>query len=191
VPAGLSTDFFGDPRILAGRSIVPTCIPPEIVHPVAGPAVVDMGASEFGPVVVPQTAILCTVTGESAFALPKVIDGTKGTLVLKFPQLGTGTVHVRATAKVTVPAVKGTKARPHQAKRTVLIPYGQVTRLVTKTGKVTLTLTPTIQARGSLARRGQLRVRLAITFKASGASPQTRVETVTVKFRAPTRRSRS
>jgi hypothetical protein len=51
VPEGLTSDFFGEPRIQSSRSYIPACTPGEMeVGYRAYPAVVDMGASEFGPV---------------------------------------------------------------------------------------------------------------------------------------------
>jgi hypothetical protein len=60
VPANLTTDFYGMRRIQPGHAFVPACTPGAVVGPTVGPPVVDMGASEFGPVIVPAVEIICT-----------------------------------------------------------------------------------------------------------------------------------
>ncbi|HEY5260806.1 MAG TPA: hypothetical protein VIJ33_01705 [Solirubrobacteraceae bacterium] len=76
VPAGLTTDFYGNQRELAGHYYTPVCIPPATVWPTLDPLVVDLGASEFGPIAVPTTPIVCSVTPEPS-PQPPVEPGTQ------------------------------------------------------------------------------------------------------------------
>jgi hypothetical protein len=59
VPASLTTDFFGMARIQSGHSFIPACTPGAVVGAMPAPPVVDMGASEFGPLALPAVAIAC------------------------------------------------------------------------------------------------------------------------------------
>jgi hypothetical protein len=60
VPASLTTDFYGMTRIQSGHVLTPACTPgAAFVGATPSPPVVDMGASEFGPVLAAALAIAC------------------------------------------------------------------------------------------------------------------------------------
>ncbi len=59
VPANLTTDFYGMTRIQSGHAFIPACTPGAFVGAMPSPPVVDMGASEFGPLAVAALAIAC------------------------------------------------------------------------------------------------------------------------------------
>jgi hypothetical protein len=182
VPDQLTTDFYDNPRILVGEYHTPACTPPATVFAILDAPIVDMGASEFGPITAPATAIECQAAKGSAFSFPSVTKRAKGRLVLKFEHLSAGKLRVRATYKVAKHVLEVVHGRRVRVKKTVTRVYAQVTARLTGSGKATLTLKPTKRALKALRQRKHLRVRLAITFTASGAKPTKHVKTLKVVY---------
>jgi hypothetical protein len=183
VPDQLTTDFYDNPRILVGGYHTPACIPPATVFAILDAPIVDMGASEFGPIAAPATAIECQASKNSAFPFPSVTKRAKGRLILKFAHLTAGKLRVRATYKVTKRVVEVVHGRRVQVKKVVTRVYSQITARLTGSGAATLKLKPTKRALKALRHHKHLRVRMAITFTASGAKPTTQVKTIKVVYR--------
>ncbi len=182
VPDQLTTDFYDNARIIAGAYHTPGCTPPATVFATLDAPIVDMGASEFGPIAVPATAIECQAAKSSTFSFPSVTKHAKGRLVLKFEHLSAGKLRVRATYKVTKHVVEIVHGRRVRVKKVLTRVYAQLTARLTGSGKGTLTLKPTKRALKALRHRKHLRVRLAITFTASGAKPTKYVKTIKVVY---------
>jgi hypothetical protein len=182
VPDELTTDFYDNTRILAGAYKTPGCTPPATVFAVLDAPVVDMGASEFGPIALPKSAIECQAAKRSVFAFPSVSERAKGKLVLKFPYLTAGKLRVRATFKVTKRVAEVVNGRRVHVKKASTVVYAHVTVRLTGSGKGTLDLQPTKRALAALRDRKHLSVRLAITFRASGAKPIKHVKTIRVVY---------
>lgn len=202
IPGELVSDFYGVQRVLPGRFETSACPSSTSVLPILDPPIVDMGASEFGPLAQSTTAVLCKVTTNpqtpatqtpvstqarapmgpttSTFSPPSLTQQANGVLTLKFKGLVTGKVIVRGTfdvARNLVTIVKG----KHRRRRTVVkLTYCQSTRTVSSPGSITLKLNPTKQARAMLTHGKHLRVSLSITFIAAGATPSTREKSVVI-----------
>jgi hypothetical protein len=211
VPTDLTTDFYGNSRILSGRSYTPACIPPEVVWPTLDSPTVDMGASEF---VVPTIAVACVVTATSGtqatvasatqalgtrgplssnasvFSFPSLAQRPSGVLMFVLKGLTAGQLHISGTFNLVRGVVSVAKGRHRRTSKVETVTYGHVAHTVTSSGNVTLQLTPTKQALMALERRKRLQVRLTITFAASNATPATRNRTLTVVYRSPPRKHR-
>jgi hypothetical protein len=215
VPTGLSTDFYGNPRVLSARYYTPACIPPATVMPTLYPPVVDMGASEFGPIAVPTFVVECVVTPEpgtqptaqlgtqpivqagvqasvssnpSVFSFPSLAQRPSGLLTLTFKGLAAGRLRVRGTFNLATSIVAIVKGRRRRTSKVETVAYGQAVRADTSPGNVTLQLKPTKQALVALVRHKRLKVRLSITFTTEGAAPLTREKTITLIYSAPAKK---
>ncbi len=189
---GLATDFYGEPRIMAAHSFTPACAPGvESVGPEVGPAIVDMGASEYGPIAVPAIALLCPgarLLAHSVFAFPAVSQRASGALGLSFKGLAAGRMTVLGTFKVSktvLVKVKGHDRRRHKLETVV---YGRASFTTSSPGSVTIQLKPGKRALALLAKRKHLSVLLSITFTATGELPTTHTQTITVKYVKPHRK---
>ncbi len=212
LPAGLTTDFYGNQRVLSGASHTPACKPPEFILPILDAPVVNMGASEYGPIAVPAIAVYCKVTpippltpgtqspqqstqptsaptGPSAFALslPSVAQLTNGRLTLAFKGLPAGRVHVRASFASTDSVVTFVKGHRQRMRKTVTLTYGETDRSIDSSGNATLELQPTKRALESLTHSRHLRVHLSIMVTAATITPATRSDTIIVAYRRPAR----
>jgi hypothetical protein len=190
VPSALTSDFYGQPRVQSGRTYIPACTPGiTSVGPTAYPAVVDMGASEFGPVAVPAIALLCPGSSKpippSVFAFPSSSQRASGLLALAFKGLAAGRLTVLGTFQVSrtvVSIVKGRRTRRHKLEMVV---YGRTSYTVSTPGNVKIQLKPTKHALALLKRHERLRVLLTITFTGAGESPTTHEKTITVTYVRP------
>lgn len=212
VPGALTSDFYGNQRILSGRAYTPSCTSTsaEAVIPVLDPPVVDMGASEYGPIAVPATAVLCkeapgpqtpqapqspTNPGQPAkpspegpgaspaFALSSLVQQADGELALTF-MVREGRLRVSGSFKLIDSVVRKLKGRHRSMrKREKTLTYGQATLTVRAQGERTLYLKPTKEARKLLAHSGRLAVALSMTFTGAGTAPTTRYKTITVIYR--------
>jgi hypothetical protein len=190
VPGGLTTGFFGEARLQSARSYVPPCSPGvESVGAQLYPAVVDIGANEYGPLAVPALAISCPrstpLTPHSTFAFPASAVRASGVLGLTFKGLGAGKLAVLGTFKVSktvVSIVKGHRTRRHKLEPVV---YGRASYTVSSSGTVKIQLKPTKRALAALKRRKRLQVLLSITFTGTGELPTTHTHTITIKYVKP------
>jgi hypothetical protein len=206
VPTGLATDFYGTQRILSGRSHTPACVPPEVVWPTLDPPVVDMGASEYGPIAVPAVACVVTVASGtpaavnstapvssptapapsskySMFSFPPFAQRPSGVLIFTLKGLVTGQLRVNATFTVIHSVVLVSKGRRRRVSKAETVTYGHATRAVGAAGDVTLQLEPTHQALMALERRKRLQVRISIIFTAADATLSAHSRTLTVVYR--------
>lgn len=216
VPTGLTSDFYGNQRILSGRVNYPSCTPPESVTATLDPAVVDMGASEYGPIALPAIAIPCKEMPNpqaptspqvpeqagasppgpagvsSGFTLPSLVQHADGELALTFKGLSVGSLRVRASFELANSVVTTRKGRRRRVHKLATLTYGQATMTIGSRGDRTLYLKPTREALGRLVHSGRLAVGLSITLSVAGATPTTRYKTITVVYRAarPTAKAR-
>ncbi len=187
VPPGLTTDFYGAPRIQGG-SFSGTCSPGSAPHQLAA-AVVDMGAAEssFSRIVEPPCA---PVFQRSSFTFPHVSVLRGGVLVLTFHNLGKSTLlaqaHVRLRETVVVKA-HGHRRRVH---RTVSVLYAQAGRTGTLPSPLRLRLVPRKRALQALRRLRHLSVSLSVTYAANRLFPDTQTRTVKVRWIAPPKHHR-
>jgi hypothetical protein len=190
VPAGLTTDFYGDPRELPAFAYIEDC---GFGPPGTPPAVVDMGASEAAPGIPPAAACACRCyrTPLVSVAKPSVLPAAMltrragGLLSLSFNSLAAGKLAVIGTFKVTktvLVTVEGHRRRMHKLETVV---YGRASYTVSSPGNVTIRLKPTKRALALLAARKRLQVRLSITFTATGELPVTHAQTITVRYVKP------
>jgi hypothetical protein len=196
VPAGLTADFYGNTRILAARSYTPPCSPGA---PYTGerlyPAVVDMGASEYGPIAVPTDQISCVYIPPAPFhpptlfPPPSISQGVGGLVLLSFTSpLEVGTMRVLATTRTTRFVAIVTKGRRKRVRRTETIPYGSASFELPVRESFTLRIEPTRRALALLKRRKHLLVQLKITYDFAAGSSATQLKTITVVYRAPKRK---
>lgn len=191
LPAGLGTDFYGNTRVLSARYYLPACSPGASVGPTSSPPVVDMGASEFGPVAVPAYAILCPARIlSSRFAAPGIAQRAGGQLLLAFKGLVAGRLSVLGTFQLTRTVLKVVKGRRRRVHKLETLTYGSASHSATAPGNVTLTLKPTKRALRILKARKRLRITLRSTFTATGASPFSQTRTIVVVYKAPRRARR-
>jgi hypothetical protein len=211
IPAGLLTDFYGSPRVVASHYNYPPCTSGALLEPTLAAPVVDMGAAEFGPVAValaeqcavmsePHTQGSSTTGGSttqgpatsksSVFSLPSFLERRNNRLLLTFTGLAAGRLRVRATFKLARSVVAVIKGHRQRTSRIETVSYGQASYAVTSPGKATVVLTPTKRALAVLASRRRLRVLLSITFTAAGAAPSSREKTITVIAGAPAKHKR-
>lgn len=190
VPSTLTSDFYGEPRIRSGRSYIPACTPGETaVGPTATPAVVDMGAAEFGPVAVPAIAYLCPKLSPhpSVFAFPTARVRANGLLALTFKGPGKGTLEVLGTFKLTRKVFARVHGKRRRVSRIETVLYGRASKTLRTTRNVTVDLKPTAHALALLKQHRKLRVLLSITFTGVGETPTTHTQTITVKYVRPRR----
>lgn len=81
VPSGLSTDFYGKPRIQPSDGYLPPCTPGARIGLTYYPAVVDMGASEFPEPALADSARVCP--GQSTSASPPPAPGKTNFISIK------------------------------------------------------------------------------------------------------------
>ncbi len=188
VAGGLTTDFFGAPRVQPSHAVLPPCSPGATIGYVPGPAVVDMGAAEYGPVAVPAIAFVClsATKPSSVFAFPAVHIGRGGELRLTFKGLPTGRVSVKGTFKRTRIVVERVKGHRRRVRRTQTVVYGSTAFTVTTTRSArTVRLKPSRTALAYLKAHRKLSLRLTITFTATGAVPSTQHKTILVRYVKP------
>jgi hypothetical protein len=198
VPAGLATDYFGGPRIVAG-SVITAC-----GAALFGPAIVDMGASEA-----PAGTRVRALSGgcfphlparapaTSSFVFPAVAVGVNGVLTLTFPgPLEAGNLALKATFKRTRIAFKRVNGRRRRIRRMETLTFGNASYSVAPPlGSAGVTnlrvkLKPTAQTLKLLARAKRLKVLLSVTYTQQGLLPGVQSHTLTVRYKAPPRRHR-
>ena len=103
--------------------------------------------------------------------------------MLKFAHLTAGKLRVRATFTRTEHVTKVAHGRRVRVKKLLTVTYAEVNVRLTGSGKGTLKLKPTRRALRALRHRKHLRVRIAITFTASGETPTKHVKTITVRYK--------
>ena len=199
VPGGLSTDFYGNSRVLSAHSFIPGCSAAVMfVGPTLSPAVVDIGASEFGPVAVPAIALACPptttvpvsppATGPKPLGLVALVtQRANGQLLIKFKNLPAGQVSVLARFKLAKRVFAIVKGHRKRVTRIQTITYGMASHKSASASNVTLVLKPTKPALALLERKKRLKVQLLITFVRAGTSPSSRNEgtgAITVVFKA-------
>jgi hypothetical protein len=198
VPSGLTTDFYGEPRIYT-RS-VSTCGPGATTVAIQlYPATVDVGAGEYTPTI-PVTGVSVppclparlVVPGISAsiFSFPSVAVHKSGLLALSFANLTDGRLQVLGTFKVTRTVLRRVEGRRRHVKKLETIVYGRASYAVVSPGNVKLELKPTKRALALLARRKHLRVLLSITFTGTDEAPTTHSRTIAVPYIKPHHRHR-
>jgi hypothetical protein len=184
VPGGLTSDFFGNPRVSAAISR-PVCNS----SPALGPAIVDMGAAEFTGTIARPSGVTCPplvlVRKRSVFTFPSVAVRPKGVLALSFKKLAAGKVAVTGTFKLTRTVTAKVKGRRNRVKRTRTITYGHTTYTTRTTKNAVVYLKPTKQALALLRSHRRLRVTLAVTFTATGELASTQRKTIAVKYKRP------
>jgi hypothetical protein len=197
VPAGLTTDFYGNERILSGRAYTPACGPGvTYTGERPYPPVVDMGASEYGPIAVPADLLLCGPIKPpppsyppTVFPPPSIAQGASGLVLLSFTSpLEVGTMRVLATTRVTRLVTIVTKGRRKRVRRTETIPYGSASFKLPVRENFTLRLEPTRRALALLKRRKHLVVALKITYDFAAGNSATQLRTITVTYRPPARK---
>jgi hypothetical protein len=197
VPAGLTSDFYGNTRILAARTYTPPCGPGVLyTGERLYPPVVDMGASEYGPIAIPTVLIVCGPLKDAppshpptVFPPPSISQGARGLVLLSFASPSqVGTMHVLATTKVTRLVTIVTKGRRRRVKRTETIPYASASFELPHLERFTLRLEPTRRALALLERRKHLVVALKITYDFAAGSSSTQLKTITVTYRPPARK---
>jgi hypothetical protein len=195
VPSALASDFYGNPRLLSARSFIPPCMPGATVGPTLYPAIVDMGASEFGPAAVPAYTIACggmIVLPErpraATFAFPSIGQRPSGQLALRLRGVPTGHVSVLATFKLNKRLIKTVKGRRRVTHKLETVTYGRLSYTSVSAQDVTKLLKPTKRALALLKRRRHLQVRLLITLTPPGGAASSKTKTITVTYKAPSRK---
>lgn len=191
VPAGLTADFFGSGRVLAGRAV---CSPP------APAAIVDIGAAEFVAPIPPCPPVV-TPTPNSSFSLtnnPKVNASTgaitftvsvhdPGTFswVLTFAngKFGVYAANARKRCARTQVRLKG-RCRPSR------VLFGKGSKSVVAPGLVSFTVKPSAAARkalkSALAHHRGLPVTALLSFQsARGGAPVSHTETISIRLKKP------
>lgn len=144
------------------------------------------GSSGFGPGT-SNTTVAPDVTGapsvsltydvvppSNAFSFPAPTAAANGIIALRVSVPSIGAVKVLAR-------VVSTRRGAHRATslQTVLT-YGTRAVRAPRVGALTLHVKPTLAARRLLAKRGRLRVAVAVTFKPDGGTARTRTTTLTI-----------
>ena len=117
----------------------------------------------------------------NAFALARVAPCVTGQLKLTFNLPGPGTLQVIAksimvqSSRVTGRGVRGARGR-------VLL-IAQMHLIVTSAGQMIVTLTPTGKAKRMLAKQGQLKAAITITYIPQGGKPRSIARSVTFGFK--------
>jgi hypothetical protein len=183
VPSGLTSDFYGNPRIVSSTT-KGSCGDGSF----PGPAVVDIGADEAPAgtrVIMPPCLSIRQPPHPSTFALPSFGQRPSGLVALTFAGLARGEMTVLGTFKVSrtvVSIVKGHHKRRHKLETVV---YGRASYTVSTPGNVKIQLKPTKHALALLKKRKHLQVLLTITFTGVGDSPTTHEKTITVTYVKP------
>jgi hypothetical protein len=187
VPPGLTTDFFGSPRIQPVRSFLPACTPGATIGMAFYPATVDMGASEFGPVLLPSIAIHCPASPPrlSSLPLPSIAQGTSGLLTLSLHGLAAGRLSVLGTFKLKRTVIRRVHGHRRHVKVTETVTYCRAAVTTSSPGNLKLALTPSKRALSILRSQHRLKVTLVLTFTQPGDLPATQTKTITVVYRAP------
>jgi hypothetical protein len=183
VPAGLTTDFLGGPRIVAGTLIA------HCTGPTTGPATVDMGAAE-GPAATRIYPLKIVCPHKVLFRLepPTISVGAGGALTLTFRNVPAGRLHAAGRYARTRTVVRRIKGRRRAVKLHERPPYGSTSRTVAG-GRTRLKLLPTRAALRALRRHGRLRVTLAFALASTGGRRATAAARVEVRYK-PLRRGR-
>jgi hypothetical protein len=193
VPSGLTTDFYGAPRVQASR-FVPIAVPAGVCLPgddfIPAAPIVDMGASEYsqaGAVPVPPCGFNKPRRNgsPSVFALPVFHQRPRGLLALSFSGLDAGRLRVLATCTTTRTILERVKGKLRHVRKPETIVYGRASYVLASARNLTIELTPTKQALALLRRRRHLRVLLSITFTATGDSPTTHTKTIIATYLKP------
>jgi hypothetical protein len=182
VPEGLSSDFYGNPRIVSGTTKYSCASNGSF----PGPAVVDIGADEAPAgtrVIVPSC--LPPRPTPSIFAFPALTQRASGLLALSFNGLTTGKLTVLGTFKVSRTVVSIVKGHRRRRRKLETVVYGRASYTVSAPGNAKIRLKPTRRALALLKKRKRLRVLLTITFNGTGESPTTHAQTITVKYVKP------
>jgi hypothetical protein len=198
VPAGLASDYFGGPRIVAG-SVITAC-----GASLFGPPIVDMGAAEAA-----AGTRVRALTGEcfprlptrppqlSSFTFPSIAQGVKGLLTLVFGgPLKSGQLKLKATFTRKRSILQRVHGHRRRVRKTETLTYANASINVTpKLGSsavtgLRVTLKPTAQALKALARAKRLKVLLTITYTQQGLLPAVQSNTITVRYKAPPRKHR-
>jgi hypothetical protein len=180
VPSGLTTDFYGNQRIVSGTTKL-SCGDGSF----PGPAVVDIGADEAPAatrVIVPPCAF---IPRPSTFAFPALTEHASGLLALSFSDLTTGKLTVLGTFKLSRTVISIVKGQRRRTRKLETVVYGRASYTVSAPGNVKIRLKPTKRALALLKKRKRLRVLLTITFTGTGESPTTHAQTITVKYVRP------
>jgi hypothetical protein len=180
VPAALNTDFYGNGREIAGKYHAPACTPGQTAAAALDAPIVDMGATEFGPISVPAISYLCAAAKTSVFSFPSVAKRPKGVIVLTFAGLTSGKLSVRATFKHRTSVIKEVDGRRRRVTVDKTLTYGTATHTLLAAGTATLTLNPTKRALTALAHHKRLNVEVAVTFTAAGATATTHTKMITI-----------
>lgn len=153
VPASLTTDVFGDPRIQPGSAGCGT----------APPAIVDVGADELIPIALPciPPPGPAPTPAPPKFAIVKVKVLAHDVIELILTPPGTGTLRATGTITITV-SVTGKKHKHKHKHKTIT--FGSAHATATRAGlDVTLKLSPGKKARKLLKKAGRT-VKLKVTF---------------------------
>jgi len=180
VPAGLESDYYGQPRI-AGGVFEGTC--KEGVVEVA-PPVVDIGAAEAQEALIRPLRVACPRPfTRSAFAFPAVRVRPGGVLLLTFSGLGKGTVLAQAHVVRPRPARRRASGHGRRARPAVPAFYGQAARAGRLPSTLLLRVRPTARALRALRSRRRLTISLSVTYAADRLFPATQSRTIAVTLR--------
>ncbi len=189
VPAGLTTDYFGGPRIFDAIER-PGC---EAVLP--NPPQVDMGAHEYTGTVLRGPAPPCVpmILPHSKFTFPALHVGRGGTIRLSFKALAAGKLVIVATARTRRTIVTHRGGKKHTTHKSETVPYAHATLTSSatgaplKAGALAVTLKPGRRALSLLRRKHTLRVTLKITFTQPGLLPTAQTKSIFVRYSPPRR----
>jgi hypothetical protein len=181
VTSGLTTDFYGAPRI-AGGELEPTCFEGLVQ---IKPATVDMGAAEDPEALVKPIGIDCPILLHSSFAFPTVSIRSGGVLLLTFHGLAKGTVLARAGFKVAKTVVRDVHGHRRRSHRTVTLAYGQASHTGKAPSVLHLRLIPRGATLAALRAHRREAVTVTVTFAAGGAFPASQSRTVRVRYVRP------
>lgn len=181
VPAGLETDYYGQPRI-AGGIFQATCT--EGVVQIA-PPVVDIGAVEAQEALIRPLHVECLHPfRRSAFTFPRVRVRPGGVLLLAFRGLSKGTVLAQAHVVRPRSARRGPSGHGRRhARPAVPSFYGQTGRSGQLPSTLLLRVRPTSRALRALRSRRRLTIALSVTYAADRLFPATQSRTIAVTLR--------
>jgi hypothetical protein len=199
LPDGLTTDFYGNPRVSSSPAYTPACTGPP---PPPRVLTLDMGADETPSFRAEPTIVSSCpphkeppmeepVGGQApspgpaaTLRSPLITLHPQGLLTLTFKGLAAGRLQVRITFKVTRSIVVGRAGHRRRIERTVSELYGQAKGEVTATGKLVLQIEPSRAARALLEEHGHLATRAVILLTASGGAKSQVEQALTVAYRA-------